>query len=101
MSKSEFKREYKNLLLQGIDEIYVKIILADKYKDVIDSEELKEYLAEENNEIYEALIEGGFKPFHFNEIIISPNTIHEKANTENENHTETKAEAECETGNEH
>jgi len=101
-SKYLFQQEYKKLIMQGIDEIYVKIILADKFKDEINPDEITEYLAEENNELYNALIEGGFRPFHLSENNISGNSIeHAKTSEKNEDNPETEAEAECETRDEH
>lgn len=102
MSKYQFQTEYNNLLNQGINEIYAKIILADKYKDIIDAKEIIESLAEENNEIYNAIIEGGFTPLHLSENNISPIIIQdapkeESCKTEESCETETETVSNCET----
>jgi len=102
MSKYQFQTEYNNLLNQGINEIYAKIILADKYKDIIDAKEIIEHLAEENNEIYNAILEGGFVPLHLTENNISPIIIQyatkeESSKTEESIKAETETESECET----
>jgi hypothetical protein len=100
-SKYLFQQEYRKLMMQGIDEIYVKMILADKFKDEINPDEITEYLAEENNELYNAILEGGFRLFHLSENNISSNSINEKESEKSEDHTETETEAECETRDEH
>jgi hypothetical protein len=100
-NKIQFQQEYNKLIMQGIDEIYVKIILADKFKDILNADEIQSYLAEENNELYNALVEGGFTPFHLSENNISGNIIThgEKESEKAEDYTETEAETECETRN--
>lgn len=100
MSKKQFLNEYNNLLAQGIHEIYAKIILAEKYKDIIDVDEIVGYLAEENDELAEAIATGGFVPLHLSENNISINSIDEKEESckaETETETETEANSKCET----
>ena len=99
----QFQNEYNNLIQSGIHEVYAKIILADKYKDIIDTHELIESLAEENESIYEAIIEGGFQPFHLNNIYVNIIDNGETEKTEDnqtkdcKTETETKTESKCET----
>jgi hypothetical protein len=99
MSKSNFLNEYNNLLNQGISEIYAKLILAEKYKDIIDPNEIIEYFREENDNIHNAIVEGGFIPFHLTENNILGLSIDngKKDKDENEDKTETttKSTTEC------
>ena len=103
MSKIQFQNEYNNLINSGIHEVYAKIILADKYKDIIDTNELVNYLAEENENVYHAIIEGGFQPFHLNNISVNSIDNGETEKTEDnqtedcKTETETKTDSKCET----
>ena len=101
MSKTQFQTEYNNLINQGIHEIYAKIILADKYKDIIDANEIIEHLAEENDEIYNAIIEGEVTPLHLSENNISDISIQDGKKESSEAKESCEAEAEtvsnCET----
>ena len=99
MSKSNFLNEYNNLLNQGISEIYAKLILAEKYRDIIDPNEIVEYFREENDNIYHAIVEGGFTPFHLTENNILTLNIdngkEDKDETEVKTETTTESTAEC------
>ena len=99
MSKSKFLNEYNNLLNQGISEIYAKLILAEKYKDIIDPDEIVEYFREENDNIYNAIVEGGFTPFHLTENNILTHNIdngkEDKDETEVKTETTTESTTKC------
>jgi hypothetical protein len=97
MSKNQFKNEYNALVNQGINEIYVKMILAEKYKEIINIGDIIDELSEENDNLYNAIIEGGFQPFHMTENNISPLNIEDEQENEEETDSKTETKTECKT----